>query len=147
MSQHNADEIYLRSVKQSPLILKLEGNGTTFLALWPTEHSIFTYDVALTGKERKNLSVFNSCCHLLTCLPHTVEATHCLFYSKHQAGKSWIPIFIVFDLTRSDIEIVSTDSLADALSTTSSLNGLLGWLKDRKGSLLSLGQGKWWINL
>ena len=37
--------------------------------------------------------------------------------AERQAGKLWIPMFIVFGLTRPGIEPVSTASVADALST------------------------------
>ena len=43
---------------------------------------------------------------------HTVPSS-----AERQAGKLWIPIFIVFGLTRPRIELVSTASVADALST------------------------------
>ena len=36
--------------------------------------------------------------------------------AERQAGKLWIPIFIVFGLTRPGIELKSTASVADALS-------------------------------
>ena len=38
-------------------------------------------------KERRVLPVFESSCHLPTCLPHTVEAAHCFFIADRQAGK------------------------------------------------------------
>ena len=39
------------------------------------------------------------------------------FNAERQAGKLWIPIFIVFGMTRLGIEPESTASVADALST------------------------------
>ena len=73
--------------------------------------------VALAGRQRRELSVFASNCHLPTCLPHTVEASHCPCIAGRQAGKLSIPIFKVFGLTRPGSEPVSTVSVADALLT------------------------------
>ena len=53
--------------------------------------------------------------HLST--THGGGFTLSLFNVERQAGKLWIPIFIVFGLTRLGIEPESTVSVADALST------------------------------
>ena len=37
----------------------------------------FIYHVALARRQRRDLSVFESNCHLPTGLPHMVEASHC----------------------------------------------------------------------
>ena len=37
----------------------------------------FIHQVALARRQRRDLSVFESNCHLPTCLQHTVEASHC----------------------------------------------------------------------
>ena len=37
MRQRIVDGVYLRSVRQSPAILELKGNGSTFLAMRTTE--------------------------------------------------------------------------------------------------------------
>ena len=55
-----------------------------------------------------------------TCPPvyHTRRRLHTVpLIAESQAGKLWIPIFIVFGLTRPGIEPESTVSVADALST------------------------------
>ena len=36
----------------------------------------FIHQVALTRRQRRGLSVFESSCHLPTCLPHTAKASH-----------------------------------------------------------------------
>ena len=49
---------------------------------------------------------------------HTWQRIHTVpLNAERQAGKLWIPIFIVFGLTRLGIELESTVSVADALST------------------------------
>ena len=53
--------------------------------------------------------------HLST--THGGGFTLSLLIAERQAGKLWIPIFIVFGLTRPGIEPESTASVADALST------------------------------
>ena len=37
----------------------------------------FIHQVAWARRQRRDLSVFESSCHLLTCLLHTAEASHC----------------------------------------------------------------------
>ena len=39
----------------------------------------FVHQVALARRQRSDLSVFESSCRLPTCLPHTMEASHCPF--------------------------------------------------------------------
>ena len=63
---------------------------------------------------------FRSSSQATTCLPvyHTRRRLHTVpFNAEGQAGKLWIPIFMVFGLTRPGIEPESTASVADALST------------------------------
>ena len=49
---------------------------------------------------------------------HTRWRLHTIpFNAECQAGKLWIPIFIVFGLTQPEIKLESTTSVADALST------------------------------
>ena len=41
--------------------------------------TFFIHQVALARRQRNDLSVFESSCHLPICLPHTMEASHCPF--------------------------------------------------------------------
>ena len=69
---------------------------------------------------------FRSSSQAATCPPvyHTRRRLHTVpFNAERQAGKLWIPIFIVFGLTRPGIEPESTASVADVLST----RPLIGW--------------------
>ena len=68
-------------------------------------------------RERNDFSVFESSCHLSTCLHQTVEALHCPCGAERHIGKLSIPTFIVFGLTRPGIEPEFTVSVADALFT------------------------------
>ena len=61
---------------------------------------------------------FRSSSQAATCPPvyHTRRRLHTVpFNAERQAGKLWIPIFIVFGLTRPGIEPESIVSVADAL--------------------------------
>ena len=63
---------------------------------------------------------FRSSSQAATCPPvyHTRRRLHTVpLIAERQAGKLWIPLFIVFGLTRPGIEPESTASVADALST------------------------------
>ena len=63
---------------------------------------------------------FRSSSQAATCpsVYHTRWRLHTVpFNAERQAGELWIPIFIVFGLTRPGIEPESTASVADALST------------------------------
>ena len=63
---------------------------------------------------------FRSSSQAATCpsVYHTRWRLHTVpLIAERQAGKLWIPIFIVFGLTRPEIKPVSTASVADALST------------------------------
>ena len=63
---------------------------------------------------------FRSLSQAATCPPvyHTRQGLHTVpFNAECQAGKLWIPIFIVFGLTQLGIEPESTASVADTLST------------------------------
>ena len=65
---------------------------------------------------------FRSSSQAATCPPvdHTQRRLHTVpLIAERQAGKLWIPIFIVFGMTRPRIEPESTVSVADALSTRS----------------------------
>ena len=71
---------------------------------------------------------FRSSSQAATCPPvyHTRRRLHTVpFNAEHQAGKLWIPSFIVFGLTRPGIEPESTVSVADALFT----RPLIGFIK------------------
>ena len=59
----------------------------------------------------------NQAIPLPTCLPPTVEASHCPFNAEHQVRKQWIPVFLVFGLTRLGIEPESTVLVSDPQST------------------------------
>ena len=39
----------------------------------------FYYQIALACKQRRDISVFESSCHLSICLSHKMEASHCSF--------------------------------------------------------------------
>ena len=53
---------------------------------------------------------------MLTCSPQAVEASHSpILLLERQAGKLWIPIFIVFGLIRPGIKSEATVSVADIL--------------------------------
>ena len=74
------------------------------------------YQVALARKQRRDFFGFR------VKLPLTHFSTRwrlhtVLFSAEHQTGNLWIPILIVFGLTRRKIEPRSTASVADALST------------------------------
>ena len=61
---------------------------------------LFTKSLQLGNIEKTFLSTSQTAtCPVPTCLPHTVEASHCLFNAERQAGKLLKPIFIVFGLT------------------------------------------------
>ena len=63
---------------------------------------------------------FRSSSQAATCqsVYHTRWRLHTVpLIAERQAGKLWIPIFILFGLTRPGMEPVSTVSVADALST------------------------------
>ena len=63
---------------------------------------------------------FRSSSQAATCPPvyHTRWRLHTVpLIAERQAGKLWIPIFVVFSLTRPGIEPKSTALVADALST------------------------------
>ena len=45
-------------------------------------------------KQRRDFSFFKSSCHLPTCQPHSVQASHCSFsIAERQAGKLWLASF------------------------------------------------------
>ena len=70
--------------------------------------------------QRRKLSVFESSCHLPTCLSHTVKASHCLIKLLNvKQGSCEYQFFIVFALNRQGIEPESTASVADAQPTRS----------------------------
>ena len=81
----------------------------------------------LARRQRKNLSgqetVKEPLCLCVKLPPvsnayHTRQRLHTVpLIAERQAGKLWIPIFIVFGLTRPGIELESTASVADTLST------------------------------
>ena len=74
--------------------------------LWPLpcpwNYIHFIRQVALVRRQRRKLLVFETSCHLSTTLDG--DFTLSLFNDEHSAVKQWISIFIVFGLTRSEIE-------------------------------------------
>ena len=70
----------------------------------------------MARRQRRDLAVFESSCHLPTCVPHTVEASHCAFNADRHA-ESCEHQFLVFGLTQPRIEPESTISAAHARFT------------------------------
>ena len=69
-------------------------NFFCFFFCWCNCNCIFIHQVVLARRERRNLSVFESSCHLSTCLLHTVEASHCPYLFLSVKQKSCIPILL-----------------------------------------------------
>ena len=67
----------------------------------------FYLSLALLSRQLSELLVFESSCHLSTCLPHTVETSNCFFIAERQASKLQKPIFIVFGLSGRGIKPMS----------------------------------------
>ena len=65
-------------------------------------------------------------------MPYTVEALHCSFnaVAVHYARKLWMPISIVFGLTRPGIEPEYTVSGADALSSRPLIGAVIADLQN-----------------
>ena len=78
---------------------------------------IFIYQVTLAGEVDGTPALFESSEHLLLCLPHTVEASHCPFYCWASSREACAPIFITFSLILPGIELKCTTSVADTLPT------------------------------
>ena len=81
---------------------------------------------------------FRSSSQAASCPPvyHTRRKLHTVpLIAERQAGKLWIPVFIVFGLTRPGIEPEFTASVADALSTRPLIGSRLCWTLVRNGVL------------
>ena len=79
-----------------------------------TIRSLFTKLRQVTKRQQRDLSVFESSCHLLChCVKRMVE----IFNVVCQARKLGIPNFRVFGLTREGIKPEFTVSVADSLSS------------------------------
>ena len=95
---------------------------------------------------------FRSSSQAATCPPvyHTRRRLHTVpFNAERQAGKLWIPIFIVFGLTRPGIEPESTASVADALSTRPLIGfsclAMIDWVCLIKLWLIEFAWLSWWL--
>ena len=78
----------------------------------------FTHKVTLVRRQQRDLSVFESSCHLPTFLPHMVEASHCPFNCRTSSRKAVnTNFFKVFGLTRPVIEPEPIVSVADVIPT------------------------------
>ena len=78
----------------------------------------FIHQLALARRQRRDhcvVPVKPPFAHLST--TRDGGFTLSFFIAERQAGKLWIPIFVVFGLTRPGIESRSSASVADALST------------------------------
>ena len=65
-------------------------------------NNIFIHQVALARRQRRDISILESRYHLPTCLPHTVEASHCPFQCRKSSRKAVNNTFfsLWFDPTR-----------------------------------------------
>ena len=110
-----------KTKKMLYILTGLKNNGKVILAsatlaAWISNYILFT-NLPWPGDSE---GTFRSLSQAATCPPvyHTRRRLHTVsLIAKRQAGKLWIPIFIVFGLTRPGIEPESTASVADALST------------------------------
>ena len=78
----------------------------------------------MTRKQRRDLLVYESSCHLST--THGRGFTLSLLIAERQAWKLSIPIFIVFGLTPPEIKPKSNVSVTDAVSTRPLIGNLQG---------------------
>ena len=77
----------------------------------------FIYQVALARRQRRDLSVFESNCHLPTCLSHTVKLHTVSFNAERPSSRKAVNIkFYGRWFDRPGIKPKSTVSVADALS-------------------------------
>ena len=75
----------------------------------------------LGQRQKRDVSVIESSCHLPTCPSHAVEALHCLFgIADRQAGKLSVPIFGIFgfDPTGNQTRVYRFSSRRSIYSTT-----------------------------
>ena len=109
-----------------PKIFTLIGNSSNDVrwGFWLVRHNFFLFFFfSLFTKlpwPGDSEGTFRSSSQAATCpsVYHTRWRLHTVpLIAERQAGKLWIPIFIVFGLNRPGIEPVSTASVADALST------------------------------
>ena len=78
----------------------------------------------MARRHRRDLSVFESSCHLLTCLPHTAEASHCPFNcwtSSREAVKTNL-YCLWFDPTGNRTRVYRFSSRLSIHSTTDRLS-------------------------
>ena len=71
---------------------------------------LFFTKLPLLKRQQRNLSGFESSCHLPTSLPHTVEAAHCPFNLLTSSKEAvFTNIFVVFDTgTRTPVYLFSS---------------------------------------
>ena len=82
----------------------------------------------MARRQRMDLSIFETSCHLLTCQQHVGGFTLSLWLLNVKQGSfKYQPLFIVLGLTRLGIEPESTTSVADALSTWPLISNKLFW--------------------
>ena len=74
-----------------------------------SRNCIFICQVALTRRQKKDFSIFESSCHLPTCLSHLVEASRCPFLFlnvKHRSPEYQLLFFCVkFDPTWNQTQV------------------------------------------
>ena len=102
------------------LWFELSGNRTLVYYFSIILYCNYIYSPSCLGQETAK-GPFGLSSQAAPCSPvyHTWWRLHTVpLIAERQAGKLWIPIFIVFGLTRLGIEPKSTVSVADALSTT-----------------------------
>ena len=81
---------------------------------------IFIHQVALARRQRRDLSVFESSCHLPICLPHTMEASHCPFNCRTSSREAVNTNFygLWFDSTGNRTRVYRFSSRRSIHSTT-----------------------------
>ena len=74
----------------------------------------------MARRQRRDLSVFESSCHLPTCLPNTAEASHCLFDCSTSSSEYQF-LYLWFDPTGKRTQVYSFRSRRSIHSTTDRL--------------------------
>ena len=84
----------------------------------------------MARRQRKDLSVFESSCHLPTCLPLSAEASHCPFNCWTSSRKAVNTNFysLWFDPTGNRIRVYRFSSRRSIHSTTDRLKLIICWL-------------------
>ena len=84
----NVVQLYGVCTDQEPFYLVTEFMVNGDLKKYLQKGIVITFHSpsCLVRRQEKNLSVFESSCHQLNCLPHTVEALHCSLIAELQAG-------------------------------------------------------------